>query len=52
MNTNYKEIVYNCYDYGMTVQECLNVLNTEFGGFTCSQVADMYMEIECEEEGK
>jgi hypothetical protein len=31
MNTNYKEIVYDCYDYGMPVEECLNVLNTEFG---------------------
>jgi hypothetical protein len=36
----------------MPVEECLNVLNTEIGGFTWWQVADMYMEIECEEEGK
>jgi hypothetical protein len=52
MNTNYKEIVYNCYDYGMSVEECLNVLNAEIGDFTWNDVADMYMEIECEEEGK
>lgn len=48
-----KELVREYYAMGFSVQEALAVLNIGFNNsFTWDQVADLYMQIECEEEGK
>lgn len=46
-------IVYDCYQDMIEPDRAVEMLaQAGFPGFTWDQVADMYMEIECEEEGK
>jgi hypothetical protein len=53
MMVDVKELVREYYNMGFGVQEVVAVLNISFNSnYTWDQVADMYMEIECEEEGK
>jgi hypothetical protein len=48
-----KELVREYWAMGFSVQDTVAVLNIHFSrGFTWDEVADMYMQIECEEEGK
>jgi hypothetical protein len=48
-----KELVREYWAMGFSVNDSLAVLNIQFDGkFTWDQVADLYMQIECEEEGK
>jgi len=49
-----KKLVREYWARDFSVQETLTVLNLTFldDDFTWDQVADMYMQIECEEEGK
>jgi hypothetical protein len=52
MMVDYKKFVEEYYNMGFSVQDCVAVININGGDITWNQVADMYMKIECEEEGK
>lgn len=46
-------LIEECYDAGMTCDECVKVLHESgFEGYSWENVADEYEEIYCQQEGK